>query len=293
MNLPNRLFRFIIFSNLFIAICAVLMCFQTSQLLLDARVNSELLLFVFFATVCSYSFHWMLTAPLISGDESVTRFDRNNWLGRHLNLHVGFFLMGAAGSAWFGARLMDDWPWLLLIAFITFLYSAPKIPLRPFRWLRKIALGKTIFLALVWTLVTTWLPVMVAGMAWKLSFTVFLMGRFFLIYAICILFDLRDREYDRSNGIRSLTTWLSLPGVRILFYLSILLSAALFTSMLAFGQSGLTVFLLLIPVFLTMVLFKKSQTDYSDLLYYLVLDGLMALSPLLTLLAAGFPGKIV
>jgi hypothetical protein len=36
-------------------------------------------------------------------------------------------------------------------AFITFLYSAPKVPYQIFGWLKKIAIGKTIFLAFAWT----------------------------------------------------------------------------------------------------------------------------------------------
>jgi hypothetical protein len=74
---------------------------------------------------------------------------------------------------------------------------------------RKVALGKTIFLAFVWMYVTTILPIIFQqGMEYQLCF-IYGQPVFSRYMLICILFDYRDREDDKANGIRSLiTTWM-------------------------------------------------------------------------------------
>src|SRR5215475_4042165 len=110
-------FRFFVYSNLFIAVCAILMVNQTYQLVLHLPPNKYLLLFVFSATICSYSFHWYLTS------ESLVESPRIEWLRKHRILHLILFFVGLAGSSIFFFRLLPHWYWLAASAIITFLYS--------------------------------------------------------------------------------------------------------------------------------------------------------------------------
>jgi 4-hydroxybenzoate polyprenyltransferase len=254
------------------------MAWQTMILFLP-RANFTVIAFIFFSTLCSYSFHWYLT-PDIDLPSS-----RLHWLKNHRNTHIVLFLTSILGVAFYGIMLVEYWPWILLSGLITFLYTAPKIPHLWFKALRKVALGKTVFLAFVWTYVTTTLPVQLSGQSWEYEHHLFACSRFFLIYAICILFDYRDREYDRSIGIRSLITWLNEKGIAILFYASLILFA--FFTLLTAGQGDyFPVFTLvqLIPGMITAALYKYATKNHSDILYYFLLDGLMALSSLLTLI---------
>ena len=172
----------------------------------------------------------------------------------------------------------------MLSAVPTFLYTAPKLPHKYFRLLRRIALGKTIFLAMVWMYVTTILPVEVSGGDRSGDFYLFIVSRFFLIYAICILFDRRDREEDKAKGIRSLITYLDEQGIRKLFIASLLIFAIATISLWYYHYGVLIVFILLIPGIITAALYDYSWKKISDILYYFTLDGLMALSSVLTLL---------
>lgn len=285
MNPPDRtlqgagsgFLRFFVYSNFFIAACAVLMVYQTCDLLLGTYPDFNFIVFVFCATVCSYSFHWWLTPDIESGSA------RLRWLKKNRAVHLVLFFAGLPLVIFYGIRMADHWPWLLLAAFITFLYSAPKIPYRIFRLLRKVALGKTIFLAFVWMYVTTILPLQVSDQPWRTDFGLFAGSRFFLIYAICILFDYRDREYDRSIGIRSLITWLSEKGILALFVLSLLIFAVFTLLLLREGYSYPVAGLLLVPGIILAFLYKQVTKKFSDIVYYFILDGLMALSAILTL----------
>ena len=276
--MAKRLFTFFIYSNLFIAGCAVIMVQQTYSLLLQGKPNVYYLLFVFFSTICSYSFHWWLTS------HSVIPSPRIQWVQRNRNVHLFFFFLGLAGSGVFFSFLLPYWYWLLLSAIITFLYSAPKIPNVYFRALRKVALGKTIFLAMVWMYVTTILPILISQQPWKKDFIFFTGSRFFLIYAICILFDYRDREDDKADGIRSLITFLDQRSIFYLFAFSLVIFAVATGSLLTYGYPVLTVGILLLPGMITACLFKYSQRNFSDSFYYFVLDGLMALPAFLMLI---------
>jgi 4-hydroxybenzoate polyprenyltransferase len=277
MPAVRKFFSFVVYSNLFIAGCAVLMTDQAYRLLLHSSPDLYLLLFVLSATICSYSFHWYLSSP------SVLSSPRIAWQHRHHRLHLILFIAGLAGSLVFSLYLLPHWPWLLFAAVITFLYSAPKISHPYFRALRKIALGKTIFLAMVWTFVTTVLPVVVSDACWKGDVSLFVTSRFFLIYAICILFDYRDREDDKLKGIRSLITYLDEKGIRSLFIFSLCVFAVSTACLVLYQYAIPAISLLLVPGIITAILYHHATKNFSDMLYYFVLDGLMALSSLLTL----------
>ncbi|NOT50157.1 MAG: UbiA family prenyltransferase [Chitinophagaceae bacterium] len=278
----KRLLQFYVYSNLFIAACAVLMVYQAGWLLLGEDPPCFLTGFVLFSTICSYSFHWYLSSG------SVIPSERIQWLKKYRFIHIILFITGLVGVGFFFYHLREYWFWLLLSAFATFLYSAPKIPHPLFRLLRKVAIGKTIFLAFVWMYVTSVLPVMVTNAAWNTGFTLFAISRFFLIYAICILFDYRDRQDDKAAGVRSLITYLGEKSITGLFYFSILVFFASTLLLLNYNYRLLPVILLLIPGVITAALYDYARKNFGDMFYYFVLDGLMAFSALLMLVFSYF-----
>ncbi|HEY4148127.1 MAG TPA: UbiA family prenyltransferase [Chitinophagaceae bacterium] len=274
----KSIFNFFLFSSLYIALCAVLMVYQVCGLFLQGVVNTDLLLFVFFATICSYNFHWWLTT------HSATDSERLVWAVKYKSLHFILYLIGLIGSGLYVFKLREHWFWLGIGAFVTFLYSAPKLPQKVFSQLKRIAVGKTFFLAFVWMYVTTVLPLVTSGHSWRIEFTWFTLSRFLLIYAICIPFDYRDREDDKADGIRSMITYLDEGGIDNLFALSIFLFGIFTLLLLLYGFSYWQVGTLLLPGIIMAALYNYSKRHFSDYFYYFVLDGLMMLSSLLMLI---------
>lgn len=266
---------FFVFSSLYIALCAVLMTWQTTRLLLGAAPPDRLLGFVFFSTICSYNFHWYLSARAAGPSR------RAQWTHRHKALHFVLYLTGVVGAAVYFLYLAHYFAALCFAIFLTFLYSAPKLPQQIFLQLRKIAVGKTLFLTFVWVYVTTVLPLIIAGASWDFSFVLFTASRFCLIYGICIIFDYRDRQEDKAHGIRSLITFLNEKGIDRLFGVSM---AFFFLSNFAlsfYHYPAYYIFLLVIPGIITTALYRVSKRNFSDDLYYIVLDGMMMFSGLL------------
>lgn len=274
----KKAFDFFVFSSLFIAICAVLMTYQTC-FLFGLPFSFELAGFVFSGSVCSYNFHWYLTPPNIEQPSKKLAWNISN-----KTVHLILFIAGITGSAVFTLLLIEHWFWLGITAFVTFLYSAPKIPHPVFSHLKKVAIAKTIFLAFAWMHVTTLLPMVFHSPELSEAHIWFVINRFFFIYAICILFDYRDVEPDKQDGIKSLITFLNEKGIDILFWGSII--ATLFTTtILAEYFSIAFLIALTLPVIILSLLYYPAKKNFSDYLYYFVLDGLMMLSaPLLLLI---------
>jgi 4-hydroxybenzoate polyprenyltransferase len=188
------------------------------------------------------------------------------------------------GSAFFFFYLLPHWRWLAVSAVITFLYSAPKIPHPWFRALRKIAIGKTIFLTLVWVYVTAMLPVILAGARFTVPIILFVISRLFFIFTICIMFDFRDRADDKATGIRSMVIWFSEKGVDRLFFSSLLIAIISTLFLLHYDFSVGAVIALLIPCAIAAAIYEYAKKNFSDYLYYFILDGLMTFSALLLLI---------
>jgi 4-hydroxybenzoate polyprenyltransferase len=271
------LFDLFLFTSLFVAGCALVMIIQTNQLFHLQYDHIAYLVFVFFSTICSYNFHWYLSGDATSENARV------RWTEHHKKLHLVLTSIGIVVSVWYFFEFIQHWMWLGGAALLTFLYSAPKLQFGPFSWLSKIAIGKTLFLAFVWTYVTTLLPIAIDNHHWNMGAALFCTSRFLFIYALCIIFDYRDREYDKLSGIRSMITYLNERGINNLFALS-LAGFALSTVALYFYElSMLTIVLLLIPGVIAAVLYPVAKKNFSDYLYYFVLDGLVMLSSLFTI----------
>lgn len=266
-----RLLDGFLFTSFFLALCAVGMVWQTLYLF-HLPQNPALLGFTFCGTLCSYNFHWYFTPAAFGGSRKTA------WSVRNKGLHAVLFLLAFSGALYFTWQLRQHWGWLLLTAFVTFLYSAPKVPHSWALHLQRIAVGKTIFLAFAWAHVTALLPLLLYDVDESNLAVFFVLNRFFLIYAICILFDYRDRESDRKEGIRSLLTRLEHEGVLILFW-GILIAFALTCGLLAWLQLPLVqVAALGIPGLIVALLQRYSMRHSGDYHFYFVLDGLMALS---------------
>jgi 4-hydroxybenzoate polyprenyltransferase len=274
--MAKKVLDFFVFSSLFISICALMMVIQTDQLLHLTYDHRSYLSYVFFSTICSYNFHWYLTPDAIGEN------DRAYWTRHHKWLHIVLFLIGLAGSGWFLIVFLHSWFWMGVPIGLTFLYSAPKIPYAPFQLLKRVAIGKTVFLAFVWMYVTTLLPIILSKEGVTIAGILFCCSRFFLVYAICILFDYRDRENDKREGIKSMITFFDENGINYLFYGSLLVFLFTTIALLAYHFPLLIVICLLIPGLIVQLLYKRAKRDFSDYLYYLVLDGLMMASALLT-----------
>jgi len=250
------------------------MVYQTYFLFIPKTTNFHLQAFVFFSTICSYNFHWLIAREHINDD-------MHPGIYRHKKFNLIVYILSLFPVGWYIFYFSGHLHWLLIAAVLTFLYTAPKIPLHPFARLKKIAFGKTLFLSFVWTYVTSVLPFAVEGLPITPEIFIYITCQFFFIFSICILFDYRDKKDDVKEGIRSLVIYLNEKGIDILFIISVLLAVACFIFLAYMEQHKWQIYILLLPQIIVAWLYKYAKKNFSEYLYYFILDGMMMFSGIL------------
>ena len=209
----NKIFRFIVFRNVFIASCAACMVWETQWFFGIPLQLSPLLLFVFSATFFEYNLH--VVAGRMSmfkpGESARYLFSSGVSVTLRLCIITGFvatlvtFLM-------LGKLLMIGF---IVSGLLTLSYSLPLIRKKgKFIRIREITYMKVFTVALGWTLITVAVPLLpIMDHISKEEFIIILLRRFLFIYAITIPFEIRDMERERRFGNVSLPM---IYGVKIM-----------------------------------------------------------------------------
>jgi 4-hydroxybenzoate polyprenyltransferase len=277
-----RALHFILSHSIFIACCAVGLCFQTNVLLHIAH-NEKLYGFIFFSTLCSYNFYWLLSKFYFSSRKFNLLFIKKQFT------FFLIFLVAAIGTSYFVLQLQSLLPYILIGIFFTLLYS---LPLWPFLFTKKLqhaGFFKTILLSLTWTYVTTFLPMLNVSNSNStptLSLILLFGTRFFFMLLLCIIFDTRDISIDKINGLHSLATDVSKKKLRIVIvfvYLLHIFIALLFC--FYYTNIPQAIAFIFIGIIFWMM-YAQSLKNKSYVFYYFAVDGLMLLSAAASFIAS-------
>ncbi len=172
---------------------------------------------------------------------------------------------------------------LLCLGAIAFLYSFPALPFGKKKRLKEYGILKIITLSLLWTLVTVWFPVNTMSYDPALYWLVF-SKRFLFMFALCLLFDMRDTDIDRKTGIRTFPVQF---GIKNSYYFSyFILAIFLILSFIQYhfwGRPGF-LFAMMISVIVTFVVIQFTKKHQSDFIFLAGIDGMMLLQALLVYL---------
>ena len=270
--------HFILSHSIFVALCAVGLTFQTGQLL---HVDLPLYLygFIFFSTLCSYNFYWIISRFAFAGDIPVASFLQKEMTGLSLFIlsWIGMFTC-FPGS---GIRLH----YVIIAVLLTTVYAIPLLPIKALHFTRKAGVLKTTLLAFTWTYVTAFLPLR-APWAELSSAGIFIITRRFLfMLMLCIIFDNRDKAVDKIRGLHSLATVLK-PG-QMLLLIAVIFIILFGTNFLSvnYGISLRQSVALQSSTIALLVVYFLSTRKQGYLFYYFLVDGLMLFSALSTFVA--------
>ena len=275
-----RWLQFILSHSIFIALCAAALSFQT-VILLKLQAGIYLYGFVFFATLCTYNFYWLLSKYGFSyNSPSVNGFFSKE------SLQISLMILSGAGMAFcfFNSTLK------LLIVFPaaigTVLYSVPLLPFGFLKFTKKAGVLKTMLLALSWTYVTVIIPINQTSILLSSADFFIISGRFLFMLMLCIIFDNRDVAVDKIRGLRSLATDLhpKMMGWLIVLIFSILLVTNFFAYQ--FGLNLSQSVALQVSTIALLVAYYYSTKKQGYFFYYFFIDGLMIFSALATFIAS-------
>ena len=268
---------FLLFGAVFIAVCAVALCIETN-ILLGLPLNSPgFYFFVFGASLFQYNLHYYFKPdPGVASERQ--RWSQRNRNSQKLLLIAGFLVM-AVSVWWLQSRHLVI---LLMLALFASLYSFPILPFKKKR-LKEYGLVKISVLALEWTLVTVWFPADQSGVDPTSYWLVFL-RRFIFMYALCLLFDIRDRAADTVAGIDTVPVRLGvkrsyqLVDLLLLFFLALSVWQLVHTGQFAFFNA------MLLSALLTKWMMEYSKKINNDYVYLAGVDGMMLLQATLVIL---------
>ena len=270
--------RFILSHSIFIAICAVALCFQTA-LLLQLSLSIYFYSFVFFATVSSYNFYWLLSGYSLS--------DKTFYLHlKHQLSNLLVLLLASAGVIISIGRLQNLLPEIAVALVLTLLYALPLLPFKFSLIARKAGVFKTVLLAFSWAFITVYLPYQTAPDSnWNIMLLL-LFNRFLFMLMLCIIFDARDTRVDKIRGLQSLTTLLNSKTVKQIML--VIFAAYLLNGIVLriYYQEIPQIAALLISGVCTGIVYLMSLKKQGYFFYYFIVDGLMLFSALAAYVAS-------
>ncbi|WGQ08164.1 hypothetical protein QG516_16620 [Pedobacter gandavensis] len=277
---------FLLFSNLFIAICAVAQGLVTYYLL-HVPPDKYILAIIFFGTMGLYNFSMLLSAPK---DPANSPLMRVRWIFSHHRLIISMVLISGLCLIPLALLYLSIEAQLLMLftGVLAISYNIPFLTLDEQKiGLKNIPLIKLFLVALIWSISCVLLPIVETEHNQLLNIStgetlLMVAMRFLFIAAITIPFDVRDLF---QNKIMALKTIPALLGDKKAFLFSLFLLGGYLVLLILHQQTvNLEVILLTLTIGLTGWLIYKSNPERNEYYYFLYLDGMMLLQYLLLVL---------
>lgn len=273
--LIKRFFSDWAFSNFNIAMAALCYTMSTYLVYEINNMDKALLILVFAATLSNYIFHRAFPVYYYQYKSHTNSIFQ--WTINHLNFLTLTFCatIFIVGITFFQMGWATQFS-LILLAFITLLYSVPILKKeKQLKRLRDIAYVKIGLIAFTWALVCGNLPLLQAEETYNFTqhASVFF-EKFLYIIAITIPFDIRDMKYDASVGVKTLATQLGIGKSIVIALFCLILSFGLLVSMTNHLPFQLAyAFTYLISAYLII----ESIIPKNNFFYLFYIDGLMTL----------------
>jgi 1,4-dihydroxy-2-naphthoate octaprenyltransferase len=294
----KSILRFMVYSNLFIGLCALALAFETFVLLDIPVSNNWFLLLVFLCTIFIYSLHYYIKSLSEKNDSRLTWCRNNRALLLAILFSSFFFSIGGVvyhyRSIFFSGNQFSyrNLIWFALIPVLALAYSYPVIPWKN-KSLRQVGWLKMASLAFTWSFTTVILPVLMPEQTVHMNSTpvhiiVLFLNRFLFIASVGFLFNIKDYQEDKEDNIataavllgphRSLLVgkWLSfssniLSGVLVIYFFD-LYSPAYYAAVM-------------LPAILLFLSFHSFSFSTEEAPFVIRYDGLMIIKALLLIFA--------
>ncbi len=279
-------FDFLLFSNVFMALCAVAQGLVTFYLI-GAKPVFTVNWLLFTSTLGIYNFSILLTKP---AEPEKSGYKRVQWFFSHYRLMVTFTIVSLLSLIpLFFLISIESRILMVFLSIISFCYSIPIFSLGGQKFgLRNIPGLKQFLIALVWTMGTVLLPIMEAQhfhitTVSMRDMTILIAKRFLFIAALTVPFDIRDLFEDRQSGLKTVPViW----GEKNAYLFCQALLAGYIVLLFLFRDGGFTpdFFALAITAVLTGWLIFKSKWEKNEYYYFFLIDGVLILQYLVLLL---------
>ncbi len=274
---------FLLFSNVFIAVCAVAQGLVTYHLL-QVRTDPYILAFLFFSTLGLYNFSMLLSKP---ANPENSPYLRVRWIFKHHRLIISITMISLFCLIPLGLWYLSIESKVLMVftGLLAVGYNVPFLTLNQQKiGLRNIPGIKLFLIALVWSVSCVLLPIVELERSYQINVssaeTLLLVAkRFLFIAAITVPFDIRDLFQDKLYALKTIPVML---GEKKAYIFCQFLLAGFLALLLLFKQTTYAdVIAATLTLSLTGWLIFKSSIKKNEYYYFLFLDGTMLLQYLM------------
>jgi 4-hydroxybenzoate polyprenyltransferase len=270
---------FLLFSNLFIAVCAVAQGLITYHLL-KVPADKYVLAFIFFATIGLYNFSMLLSKPKKPEDSP---FKRVRWIFSHHRMIISITLISLLCLVPLFLLYLSIESKLLMLftGLVAVGYNIPFLTLNNENiGLRNIPGIKLFLIAMVWAVSCVLLPIMELQHSNQLNITpgdtlLLVFKRFLFVAAITVPFDIRDLFQDKLYALKTIPVMLG--EKRAYIFCQFLLLGYLLLLLLFRQATYPDIAAVILNLAVTGWLIFKSNIKKNEYYYFLYLDGTMLL----------------
>ena len=272
-------FDFLLFSNIFMSLCAVAQALLTFQLIGEKPMFPVLGL-LFTSTLGIYNFCILITRPK---HPETSSYKRVRWFFGHYRLMVTFTIVSLLSLIpLFFLITTESKILLIFLGGLSFSYGLPLFTIGDHKFgLRNIPGLKPFLITLVWTLSCVLFPVLEilhlhTNDISMHNITILIAKRFLFIGALTIPFDIRDLFDDRQQGLKTIPVAL---GEKKAYIFCQIMLAAYIVLLFLFRSNGLSIdfWALTLTVILTGWLIFKSAWEKNEYYYFFYMDGVLIL----------------
>lgn len=271
----QKLFNFLLYSNIYIALCALAATWQTTYLLeFPLSLHAPIYPFVFFATWLIYALHRLLSLRKLPEALKIERFQVIGHYQKHIWIYAAF---AALGTAWFFFQL--HWKSQLLLCLPALLSLGYVLPFlgKQKRRLRDIHFIKIFLVAFVWAAVTGLLPAVEANAPLDTTLWLLVVERTCFVFAITLPFDIRDLELDQKNRVKTIPAVIGVSKTLYLAWGLLAIAALIACYLYPIGQASM----LLLSFLIGALLIGYAPKQQHDYYFSALIDGLLWLQALL------------
>ena len=277
---------FLLFSNLFIAVCAVAQGLVTYHLL-KVPADKYVLAFIFFATIGLYNFSMLLSKPKKPENSP---FKRVRWIFSHHRMIISITLISLLCLVPLFLLYLSIESKLLMLftGLVAVGYNIPFLTLDNQNiGLRNIPGIKLFLIAMVWAVSCVLLPIMELQHSNQLNITpgdtlLLVFKRFLFVAAITVPFDIRDLFQDKLYALKTIPVMLG--EKRAYIFCQFLLLGYLLLLLLFRQATYPDIAAVVVNLAVTGWLIFKSNIKKNEYYYFFYLDGTMFMQYLLLLL---------
>jgi 4-hydroxybenzoate polyprenyltransferase len=289
-KIVKSVFDFLLFSNVFMALCAVAQALVTFHLI-GSKPAYTVVALLFTSTIGIYNFCILVAKPK---QPQNSQYLRVRWFFEHYRLMVTFTIVSILSLLPLFFLISTESRLLLIfLGVISFCYGIPLFTFGDQKFgLRNIPGLKPFLITLVWTMSTVLFPILEAQDLHLATInlhdtTLLIAKRFLFIGALTIPFDIRDLFEDRSLGLKTIPV---LIGEKNAYLFCQVMLGGYIVLLFFFRNNGfnLDFWALTITAVLAGWLIFKSKWEKNEYYYFFYMDGVLILQYVFLVLFSQF-----